>query len=121
MKCVVCNKELNEKQKKYCSVNCKRKSANNKYQDYKRQQERGRERRQKLINLKGGCCEKCGYKRNWAGLSFHHLEPSKKSFKIDLRNCSNRSWDSLLKEAEKCQLLCLICHVEVHNPDLFIT
>lgn len=115
--CLICNQELIGRQSKYCSVKCKNLAINNKHQNYITQQERGKQRRQSLIQLKGGCCEKCGYNRNQAALAFHHINPSTKSFQIDMRKCSNSSWETLVAESQKCLLLCLNCHAEVHNPD----
>lgn len=115
--CLICNRELTGKQSKYCCVKCKHLAINNKHQNYITQQERGKQRRQSLIKLKGGCCEKCGYNRNQAALAFHHINPLTKSFQIDMRKCSNSSWETLVAESRKCLLLCLNCHAEVHNPD----
>ncbi len=58
----------------------------------------------------------CGYHKNQAALCFHHIDPTEKSFQIDLRKCSNSSWSNLIVEADKCLLLCLNCHADVHNP-----
>jgi hypothetical protein len=102
---------------KFCSRRCKNADTNNKHQNYVTQQQRGRQRRQLLIQQKGGGCGLCGYNRNGAALAFHHLDPAIKSFPIDIRKCSNTSWPVLLAEAEKCSLLCLNCHAEIHNPD----
>lgn len=115
-KCSVCFAPLAGRQTKFCSAKCKNEETNVRHQNYVSQQLRGAKRRAKLIELKGGKCEKCGYCKNQAALSFHHLDPSNKSFQIDLRRCSNSSWDKLLTEAEKCSLLCLNCHAELHNP-----
>ncbi|MGH9754688.1 MAG: hypothetical protein ACREA2_18070 [Blastocatellia bacterium] len=115
--CVVCDAKLRGKQSKFCSNRCKNTFTNNKHQNYSTQQDRGRRRRHLLIQQKGGRCELCGYSRNQAALAFHHIDPSTKSFQIDLRTCSNTSWDALLAEARKCLLLCLNCHAETHNPD----
>lgn len=117
MKCTICKTLLKGRQTKYCSRKCHNQSGNKKHQDYACQQLRGRERKIKLVNDFGGECEICGYNRNYAALTFHHIEPSKKSFPLDLRHCSNKSWDSLLLESKKCQLLCIRCHVELHHPD----
>lgn len=114
--CLVCNSILTGRKTKFCSIKCKLRHLNNKYQNYVSQQRRGYERKVKLIEIKGGCCEFCGYGKNYSALCFHHIEPKIKSFQIDIRHCSNRSWDKLLKEAEKCKLLCLNCHAELHNP-----
>lgn len=116
--CCTCQTELIGRQTKYCSRHCKNASTNSKHQHYLKQQERGKQRRQALIRLKGGACEICGYGKNQTALAFHHLDPSDKSFAIDLRKCSNATWESLLSEAEKCRLLCLNCHAETHNPEL---
>jgi len=70
-----------------------------------------------LLKKKGSRCERCGYIKNQAALAFHHLDASTKSFPLDLRRCSNTSWETLLKEADKRRLLCLNCHAEIHNPD----
>jgi hypothetical protein len=113
---LVCNLQLTGKQTKFCSPRCKLAFINNKHQNYVTQQRRGYERKAKLIEMKGGCCESCGYSRNQSALCFHHINPKTKSFQIDIRHCSNNSWNNLLSEAEKCQLLCLNCHSELHNP-----
>ena len=115
-RCIVCDSELAGRQKQFCSLACKNATTNKKHQNYVAQQRRGSERRTLLIELKGGRCQECGYDRNHAALSFHHKEPSGKLFQIDLRKCSNSSWDRLTKEADKCLLLCLNCHAEFHNP-----
>jgi hypothetical protein len=115
--CVICETLLAGKQSKFCSARCKHSFTNNKHQNYQSQQRRGRQRRQLLIQQKGDCCERCGYKSNQAALAFHHLNPATKSFPVDLRSCSNTSWQTLLEEAQKCMLLCLNCHAEIHNPD----
>ena len=115
--CLVCKAKLTGRQTKFCSRLCKNTCTNSKHQNYVAQQQRGRQRRQLLIQQKGGCCARCGYSRNQTALAFHHLDPKIKSFPIDLRKCSNTSWPALLAEAKKCLLLCLNCHAEIHNPD----
>lgn len=72
----------------------------------------------KIVQELGGQCSICGYKKNIAALSFHHKDPSKKSFGLDSRNFSNRSWDAILEELSKCELVCLNCHAEIHHPDM---
>jgi hypothetical protein len=115
--CVICETALTGRQTVFCSRRCKNSSTNNKHQNYVSQQLRGRQRRQLLIQQKGGRCERCGYSRNQTALAFHHLDPKIKSFPVDIRQCSNTSWETLIAEAQKCQLLCLNCHAEFHNPD----
>ena len=52
-----------------------------------------------------------------AALHFHHLDPNLKEIKLDVRRLGNNKMESLLKEVEKCILLCANCHAEEHNPD----
>jgi hypothetical protein len=65
-----------------------------------------------LVELRGGACNLCGYDRHLCALTFHHLEPEKKSFVI--AGAHTRKWDVLVAEARKCVLLCENCHREVH-------
>jgi hypothetical protein len=115
MKCQNCQSNLSGNQSKWCSIKCKQSTANHKHQNYQAQQKRGKDRKLELIKMKGGCCEICGYNKSLAALSFHHLDPSTKSFQLDIRSLSNRRIDYILDEASKCQLLCCNCHMEVHH------
>lgn len=75
------------------------------------------EQRRKLklqaVEYKGGCCEKCGYKKTISALVFHHLNPEEKDFGIG--NGNSRSWEVVKPELDKCILLCSNCHAEVHD------
>lgn len=88
---------------------------NKKY--YLRQTQRGWLRKQHLIEVKGGGCEKCGYNKCSRCLSFHHRDPKKKKFNLDLRNIGNYRWEVVLDEFEKCDLLCMNCHGEHHDSE----
>jgi 5-methylcytosine-specific restriction endonuclease McrA len=118
IKCQVCETLLTGRQRNFCSVKCKAQSVNNKHKNYLAQQTRGLERKRKLIEIAGGQCCDCGYKKNIAALEFHHIKPEEKSFGIDLRKCSNLQWDKLVDEIKKCVLICANCHRERHNPNL---
>lgn len=121
--CIICNSELSKTQRLYCSNSCKSKghyndkvkNRNTTYTQYKKADLRKKE----LINLKGGGCSKCGYNKNYAALDFHHLRD--KEFPLDSRNIGNRSLPSLLKELDKCILLCANCHREEHYPEHLLT
>lgn len=120
--CMTCNKELLGRQNKTCSNKCKcaltyalDKTTQNK-KSYKKQQDRAKIRKHELINMKGSKCEICSYNKNTSALVFHHIDPHTKEFTLDSRSLSNRTYDSILIEAEKCQLLCSNCHAEIHNP-----
>ena len=71
--------------------------------------------KQKLVEYKGGKCEKCGYNRCIDNLTFHHLDPSKKDFQI---SGASKSFETLKKETDKCQMLCRNCHGEVHSTKI---
>lgn len=86
---------------------------------YAYQKARGLERKLKLVEMLGGCCSECGYKKNLAAFDFHHKED--KSFRLDMRSLSNRKFELCVAEAQKCILLCSNCHREHHNPDYVLT
>jgi hypothetical protein len=123
--CVNCQSKLKNSQSKYCSSKCK---SSHCYQNNlevngntnERQKRVSKERKEILIKMAGGCCQKCGYNRNAAALCFHHRNPQEKTFNLDARKLSNTNWQSILLEFEKCDLLCCNCHAEIHNPDFEI-
>lgn len=59
-----------------------------------------------------GCCV-CGRKEPLCGLCFHHRDRATKKFNISGTNLTKRSWADLQAEAQKCDVLCLICHGEL--------
>ncbi|MCD6727662.1 MAG: hypothetical protein LT070_10555 [Solirubrobacteraceae bacterium] len=75
---------------------------------------RRRDVKRRLVEEAGGRCAICGYDRCTRALSFHHVDPSRKSFSIALRGHS-RGLDRAREEAAKCVLLCANCHMEVES------
>ena len=73
-----------------------------------------------LVELNGSECKNCGYKQNFAALEFHHRNVKEKLFQLDLRSLSNRSWERIEAEAQKCDLVCFNGHKEIHNPEFTI-
>ena len=68
-----------------------------------------------LILEKGGKCEICGYNKCEAALNFHHINPDEKEFDLSMKSKNKKiNIDECRKEAEKCQLLCANCHMELH-------
>lgn len=66
----------------------------------------------KLIEYKGGKCEKCGLAKPTPAIyDFHHKNPASKDFTV-----SGKSWsfDKLKAEVDKCILVCKNCHAEIH-------
>jgi len=111
--CKVCGAKLEGKQTLFCSVLCKNKS----HQCYDAQKRRGIARKLELIRSRGQSCSICGYKKNLAALTFHHVRDEKK-FKLDMRSLSNRTLECVTAEAAKCDLVCHNCHAELHNERL---
>jgi len=112
--CKICEKVLSGKQTMYCSSGCKSKGN---YGSYTQQKERGLRRKKDFIEIKGGGCEKCGYNKSLRVLSFHHRNPKDKSFGLEIRNITNKPYDILLEEVNKCDLLCANCHMELHDNE----
>jgi len=88
--------------------------------NYTSAKNRGISRKLHFIKLRGGKCELCGYSKNLAALSFHHLNPSLKSFSLEMRSFTNKKIEDLENEASKCQVLCQNCHMEIEHPHLFL-
>lgn len=118
--CVTCNSALGGRQRRFCSLRCKNLDTNNRHQNYAAQQERGLRRKLRLVHEAGGKCTECGYDRNLAALTWHHIDPDSKRFQLDLRSLSNRSEWEIRQELAKCMLLCANCHAEIHSPFLDI-
>ena len=53
-------------------------------------------------------CLKCGYNEHFAALDFHHRNPEEKLF--GLAESRNYSWESVLIEVAKCDVMCRNCH-----------
>jgi hypothetical protein len=70
-------------------------------------------RKKELIRLKGGKCVDCGIKYNGKNaciFDFHHKGLDKKAFLLGLNMLNKKAWKDILKEAQKCDLLCSNCH-----------
>jgi len=75
--------------------------------------------RQNLIEYKTGLkCEICNESRPWC-LAFHHHNNDKDDAISQLvsRMCS---WDRVLKEIEKCTVVCHNCHADIHHKERYI-
>jgi hypothetical protein len=77
--------------------------------------ERKKELKRKCVEYKGGVCESCGYNKCMAALEFHH----KYNKEFGISTIRITSWDKnkekLIKELDKCMLLCANCHREIEN------
>lgn len=99
--CIICYKSIKQLQQRN-RTRCN--SCNTKIRRYRT--------KLRAIYLLGGKCNRCGFD-NPAALEFHHKDPTQKEFNIG--NVSNKSWDSIVKEVNKCELLCANCHRIEHT------
>jgi len=60
-------------------------------------------------------CDYCGWNLHPVALQYHHRDKEDKRMDISRMANSNRSKESILKEIEKCDLLCANCHAVQHN------
>ena len=80
---------------------------------YEYQKNRWHQRKLDAIEYKGGVCADCGQMPHPAAMQFHHLDPEEKDFSWNKGRL--RAWDSVLKELDKCVLLCANCHTIRHS------
>jgi len=66
------------------------------------------------IELLGGKCLGCD-ENDPEVLSFHHKNPETKEFQISWNQ--QKAWEKLKIEIEKCELLCMNCHIKHHKKD----
>ena len=81
----------------------------------KKRKIRGIERKELLIKECGGKCIICGYSKCSRAMTFHHIDSKNKKFTLDTRNLSQKTWEDIIEEVKKCQLLCFNCHMELHH------
>ena len=98
-----CNNKLKGRQKRFCSIKCKNKFYVT---------ENRRKIKRKLVEHFGGKCIRCGYNKTYSALQFHHV--GDKGFGIAASGIT-RSFDTLIKEASRCELICANCHAEEHG------
>lgn len=60
-------------------------------------------------------CAKCGENRFWV-LDFHHKDPLLKEDNVSLL-AQNQNKKAVLKEIEKCEVLCSNCHRDLHYQE----
>jgi hypothetical protein len=73
-------------------------------------------RKIQVVELLGGKCHICGYDKYYGALHLHHIDPEQKemSWKA-MRVCS---WEKMIKEVNKCVLICSNCHAEIHAKQI---
>ena len=61
-------------------------------------------------------CKSCG-ENHPATLDFHHRDPKEKEATVSSLLANLKSKDSILKEIEKCDVLCANCHRKHHHSE----
>ena len=70
--------------------------------------------KQMCVDYKGGRCEVCGYDKCNRSLIFHHKD-CKKDVEIGSTWPTKKLTKKIIKELDKCVLLCANCHGEAHE------
>lgn len=72
--------------------------------------------REKLYLERGTECIVCGYGgvEKIRVLEFHHIDAGSKVFNLTSDEVARRAWSEVIKEAEKCIVVCPNCHREIH-------
>lgn len=111
-KCRVCEKNLSS-ENFYVASNKKNTDKICKSCKHDRMQTHRKAIKQWAVEYKGGKCMVCGYHKYNGSLDFHHLDPREKDTKFSIGKSFNK--EKLIKELDKCVLLCKNCHAEVHG------
>lgn len=69
--------------------------------------------RDMAVEYKGGKCMICGYSKCHEALEFHHTDSTKKDFGVS-QDGLTRSWERVMRELDKCIMVCANCHRELH-------
>lgn len=73
-------------------------------------------KKQFAVNAFGGKCQICGYDKCLGALGFHHLNGKEKEWSPSYI-IARWSWERAKKELEKCILVCMNCHSEIHYDE----
>ena len=105
-------KHIRRSECKHCERQ-NRKTQKATIQYYRRKRARGKH---KAVQYLGGKCMNpgCPLPKDFTvpdyAFDFHHRDPSQKDFNFK----SFKNWEVVKKELDKCDLLCCLCHREVH-------
>lgn len=70
----------------------------------------------KCVEHLGGKCISCG-NQDIDVLTCHHRERKEKKFNLSA-NLNSISWEKIKQELNKCDLLCMNCHMKYHKNEL---
>ncbi len=97
-------------------TSCKKcmQAKENKRRNGERARKRNRQFAAYYKGLLGGQCAKCGYSKTQCSLEFHHVNPDEKEAGM-ASIMAQSSHQRVIKELDKCILLCAICHQELET------
>lgn len=78
-----------------------------------KQKQKKRQRKSDCINYLGGVCFNCKSSFHPSVYEFHHRNPKEKD--RDPSKLMLLKWETIIKELDKCDLLCANCHRLVHH------
>ncbi|MFO8022248.1 MAG: hypothetical protein R6U65_07265 [Perlabentimonas sp.] len=112
-------KQKCERKKQWAKANPdKKKLQNQRYYDKHRRSQRQIQRLRVLRDLKVNGCAICGYNDCITALVFHHVDRRDKAFCINMRTMTDKQDELIIEELNKCILLCMNCHAEIHFKEL---
>ena len=90
-------------------------SPENKAKRNKQVLDRLRANKKKAVDYLGNKCFDCGKQYHQSVYDFHHRNPEEKDEAPE--KLLHRSWDKIVNEIDKCDLLCANCHRIRHNAE----
>ena len=66
--------------------------------------------KERVVEMRGGKCERCGFVGHPSAFDFHHRDPEEKASNL----AKIKTWKRFREELPKCVLLCANCHRLVH-------
>lgn len=79
--------------------------------------QKSKRNKERAIKIKGGRCCLCGYNNCSKALDFHHCGNKEYEMAALLKKSWKINEKKILKELEKCMLVCSNCHREIHSSD----
>ena len=80
--------------------------------------EKRRENKRRAVEFMGGVCQKCGGVLPDCCYDFHHKDPTDTNdVPSSVLHCS---WNRIVRELEKCIMVCSNCHRIIHSEDGYV-
>lgn len=89
----------------------------NREKQYVRMERREAEIKKKLTEYKSNLKCDCG-ENHPSCIDFHHIDPKQKEISICKAVTNGWGWERIMKEIEKCKVLCSNCHKKIHWEEM---